>query len=285
MLGIFSMSYAQIPTLGLVAHYPFNGNANDSSGSGNNGTVYGATPTTDRFGNPNKAYSFNGSNYILVPNSTSLNPSSQFSISVWVQTTSSHSNAGIVGKWNQSTGINGGAEQYVILANNSGATFAAKTNYQSTINESGIQYNNGLWHHYCGVWEGSTLKFYRDGILTSSASLTGSLPGFNQFLEIGRYTNGILSSLFFTGKIDDIRIYNRSLNTTEISSILNEPNPTLPLTSIPGSVYAYKKFSSTTGNLPFPLTNTDYFGWNAENIGDINNDGVNDLALAYPHSS
>ena len=44
---------------GLVAYYPFNGNANDESGNGYNGTVYGATLTYDRFGNPNSAYSFN----------------------------------------------------------------------------------------------------------------------------------------------------------------------------------------------------------------------------------
>ena len=42
---------------GLVAYYPFNGNANDYSGNGHNGTVTGATLTTDRFGNPNSAYS------------------------------------------------------------------------------------------------------------------------------------------------------------------------------------------------------------------------------------
>ena len=52
---------------GLVASYPFNGNANDTSGNGNNGTVNGATLTKDRFGNAGKAYSFNGtSDYISV---------------------------------------------------------------------------------------------------------------------------------------------------------------------------------------------------------------------------
>ena len=45
---------------GLVAYYPLNGNANDESGNGNHVTVYGATLTTDRFGNTNKAYSFDG---------------------------------------------------------------------------------------------------------------------------------------------------------------------------------------------------------------------------------
>ena len=45
---------------GLVAWYPFDGNASDMSGNGNNGTVYGATLSTDRHGQANKAYSFDG---------------------------------------------------------------------------------------------------------------------------------------------------------------------------------------------------------------------------------
>lgn len=49
----------------LVASYPFNGNANDASGNGNNATVNGATLTTDRFGNANSAYSFNGTDTAL----------------------------------------------------------------------------------------------------------------------------------------------------------------------------------------------------------------------------
>ena len=75
--------FAQIPTNGLVAYYPFNGNANDESGSGNNGTVNGATLTTDRFGNPNSAYLFNGiNNYIIIPN-VIINPNSSGTISLW----------------------------------------------------------------------------------------------------------------------------------------------------------------------------------------------------------
>ena len=59
--------FAAITTEGLVAYYPFNGNANDESTDGHDGTVYGATLTTDRFGNSNSAYSFDGINdYICV---------------------------------------------------------------------------------------------------------------------------------------------------------------------------------------------------------------------------
>lgn len=51
---------AYLPTNGLVAWYPFNGSANDESGNGNNGTVNGANLTTDRDGNANSAYDFDG---------------------------------------------------------------------------------------------------------------------------------------------------------------------------------------------------------------------------------
>ena len=58
---LFANTFAQvIPTNGLVAYYPFNGNANDYSLNANNGTVIDATLTADRFGNTNSAYQFNG---------------------------------------------------------------------------------------------------------------------------------------------------------------------------------------------------------------------------------
>ena len=77
-----------VPTTGLVAYYGFNGNANDLSGNGNNGTVTGATLTTDRFGNNSSAYSFNGANnQIAIANSTSLNIQNfnGISMAVWVK--------------------------------------------------------------------------------------------------------------------------------------------------------------------------------------------------------
>jgi hypothetical protein len=82
---IAAQSYAQnvpayVPTNGLVAWWPFTGNAIDSSGNGINGIVNGATLTTDRFGNANKAYSFNGSsNSITVNDANSLDLIDNFS--------------------------------------------------------------------------------------------------------------------------------------------------------------------------------------------------------------
>jgi hypothetical protein len=75
-----------VPSNGLVAYYPFNGNANDESGNGNNGVVYGATLVPDRFGNSNRAYYFNGTNNYIVTNSDTGLPRGyvQFTISVWI---------------------------------------------------------------------------------------------------------------------------------------------------------------------------------------------------------
>ena len=67
---------------GLVAYYPFNGNANDESGNENDGTVNGATLTLDRFGAPNSAYDFDGTGFIDCPDGTYF--SGDFTVSGWV---------------------------------------------------------------------------------------------------------------------------------------------------------------------------------------------------------
>ena len=92
ILGLVLITSAQVPsyvpTNGLVGWWPFNGNANDDSGNNNNGTVNGATLTTDRFGNTNSAYQFNGvsNNIIVTSNSTfDINSGQSITISCWLK--------------------------------------------------------------------------------------------------------------------------------------------------------------------------------------------------------
>jgi len=89
-LGLTATTLAQVPSYvpsnGLVGYWPFNNNANDESGNGNNGTVNGATLTSDRNGNVNQAYSFSGSancQNITISNSTLLNPNN-ITINCWI---------------------------------------------------------------------------------------------------------------------------------------------------------------------------------------------------------
>jgi len=74
---------------GLVAYYPFNGNANDESGHGNNGIVNGATLTTDRNGNVNSAYSFDGVNSCIDLTSTTvaIQGNADRTVTAWIKTT------------------------------------------------------------------------------------------------------------------------------------------------------------------------------------------------------
>ena len=88
LLTISGNSIAQnlpsyLPANGLVGWWPFNGNANDESGNNNNGTVNGATLSTDRFGNVGSAYDFDSGSLISIPNSNSLNPAS-ITMNAWV---------------------------------------------------------------------------------------------------------------------------------------------------------------------------------------------------------
>src|SRR5580693_6339652 len=72
-------------TNGLVAYYPFNGNANDASGNGNNGTVNGATLTPDRFGNTNSAYNFNGTNNYIGFANVPTSQVDNWTMTAWVK--------------------------------------------------------------------------------------------------------------------------------------------------------------------------------------------------------
>lgn len=87
VFGLLSATYAQTPNINLIAHYPFNGNALDVTGNGNNGTIVGGVVlSADRFGNPNSAYAFNGSTgYIDLNNDFDF---AQRTISLWAYTNS-----------------------------------------------------------------------------------------------------------------------------------------------------------------------------------------------------
>ena len=103
-VGIMVFAIAQTASAdlstGLVAHYLFSGNAKDASGNGHDGTVYGATPTSDRFGNSNGAYSFDGrDDYVRVPDHPQLEGMSAVTLSLWVRMDSIDRMTEVLNKW------------------------------------------------------------------------------------------------------------------------------------------------------------------------------------------
>ena len=203
-----------IPTAGLIAYYPFNGNANDESSNGHNGTVNGATLTTDRFGNTNKAYNFS-SNYIELSNTEDINfLSGGFTLSAWV---------------NFSTFVNDGLliAKHIIGSSSDNGYFL---NVWANKFAFGIimprltttqQYSDGHWHHIVGIYDGTTEYIYVDGIQNIYKTVSGPIAN-SENIRIGTGGGPNYNTSYFEGKIDDIRIYNRSLSTQEILSLYHE---------------------------------------------------------------
>ncbi len=198
-----------IPTEGLIAYYPFNGNVNDESGYGHNGEIIGTIlPISDRFGRSRKAYYFNGSCYI----NTLLDVSeTNYTVSLWIKTTCN--NCGIYSV------VNGGAHDRHIYINN-GKIYARI--YSEEIIHGINTFSDNKWHHI--VHEYSTeiggQKLYVDGKLEASGSKSNSDFTWQKYVRIGYSLQA--SSHYFKGSIDDVRIYNRALSEAEILALFHE---------------------------------------------------------------
>ena len=251
IVGLATITMAQtvpsyVPTTGLVGWWPFNGNANDESGNANNGTVNGATLTTDRIGNINKAYSFDGtSNRISLGNAfpTIGTPNSAASISLWFKTDVSYISGAfnldptgtIIGDYKrqgQCCELN-----YLVSLNlNEGPTRliwnqrGAGVDYNTSVNTN---YINNIWHNIVLVVDGfGTKKIYIDGGLISSQSYNASANYADQTSpwesdwQIGAaHWNDGGNSFdyinYFKGLVDDIGIWNRALTQQEITDVYN----------------------------------------------------------------
>jgi len=225
LLAILALSinaFAQIPTNGLVGYWPFNGNANDESGNGHNGTVTGSVLTTDRHGTNNGAYYFDGNNdYIYITNS-SLVTGNYVSISLWVYTNGPVDGFPI---------ISGNQNEYNIYIHNDSVIVWIMTNTPTPPSpNTSFWTDNGFlpynqWDHIVLNYDGSNLKMYVNNILSQSIPATGQIWSPQaDYLAFGKYfLNGSPSGTqSYKGKLDDVRIYNRGLNETEISALYNE---------------------------------------------------------------
>jgi hypothetical protein len=217
-----------VPTNGLVGWWPFNGNANDESGNGNNGTVNGATLTTDRFGNANKAYSFDGINdYINVLYSNSLHGSNG-TINAWIKTSTQFTSQKVIFAQSNgrpqlvaaTQGINGNQNSH-----SAGIHWKA-TNGQFPYAQSLTAIDNAQWIMITGLYALDTLKIYINGTLEQSYSTVLiqdncsqsdiQIGGFNTIAGCG---NGVGFSQMYIGIIDDIGMWNRALSQSEITAL------------------------------------------------------------------
>ena len=248
-----------LPKDGLVGYWPFNGNANDESGNGNNGTVNGATLTADRNGVANSAYSFDKS-FIDVGNNPNLSiTNSGFTVSVWALKTGSSNQWHILGKRKMDVGF-----QYQLSSNNLplGLAWGGQTPGENSFIESGTIINSDKWNFFTGTYIQNKWKLYLNGILIDSliAPLTDNV---NTNLLIG--SSGIVDNSPFKGIIDDIAIYNRALSQQEITALYNS-------TPVAQNIPSYVPKDGLVGYWPFNGNAND-------ESGNGNNGTVNGATL------
>ncbi|MES1220802.1 MAG: LamG domain-containing protein, partial [Bacteroidota bacterium] len=216
---------------GLIAYYPFNSNANDASGNGLNGTVQnGAQLTTDRFGNPNNAYQFDGvDDVILVHDNGELSPPS-LSIAYYFSSESAAHQI-CIGKINYTDGngatynsglnVNGASNTWFNLSSPTSSCFVQipGTEFFPTIASPSVSLNE--WHCIVNTFANGNEKIYLDGILVSNETLPFATSKFctNTDFLIGSWWSGDLRP--FKGKIDEVRMYNRVLSQEEVSALCN----------------------------------------------------------------
>ena len=218
-------------TFGLVAAYEFTGNADDVSGNGNDGVVNGATLTTDRFGELESAYFFDGLQS-TIQLSTHVVGLTEFSYSVWVN---HHSNSPPPGAWDGwrdiiMTGVVriGFIEDSNIRADlwadrSGGVTTSPSTRYQQTLDASLAR---DSWTHLVinGYSDNSIDAYVNGNLMSSSLFVDGNQNGDAVNSAIG--SNAHTNEHDFFGSIDDFYIYNRALSASEVQTLYSTvPNP------------------------------------------------------------
>lgn len=224
ILIIFSVKAQVDLNLGLRAYYPFTGNANDVSGNNNNPVFNNATLTADRFGNPNEAYHFNGTdNYMQIANNATLNMGNKMSIALWVKPTGYNTgtcyNNMCVMKSNPATLPSNYFIRFADVYN--GCTSPSTTQERFAGNNAVaptpfVQLNQ--WYSVVWTSDGVTERIYVNCELKASVP-AGAVPYSNMSdLLMGKNVDPSFP-YWLNGDLDEIRLYDRALNADEVNTL------------------------------------------------------------------
>lgn len=196
----------------LVGNWSFNGNAKDLTPYGNNGTVNGATLTTDRHGKANSAYDFDGtSNSIVISDPPNLQLNSDLTIGAWINTPLNQRSEVVAKHYNYEFSFGVEPDGGLNWWHGDGSWEGVTSRGSGSIMPS-------VWTHVTAVREMSanTVSFYVNGNLVDTWSfLKNTLSSSSNDIVVG--SRG--TSQYFEGAIDDVRIWNRALTATEVEKL------------------------------------------------------------------
>jgi len=182
----------------------------DLSGLGNNGTLTnGPTFSAANMG----SIVFDGSDdYVDCGNASSLSITIG-SVCVWFKKPHAGGYKGLVDKGRD----NYGAWSLNVDETSNKATFKARISGNNRQITASSDYGNNAWTYVCGVYDGTTLSIYQNGIISNSASYSGTIDTNSVSVRIGAANDG----LYFGGNVSNTKIYNRALTSQEISQNFN----------------------------------------------------------------
>ena len=206
-----SATKSVIPQDSLVGFWPFNGNANDESGKGNNGVSNGAILTTDRCGKENAAYNFDGKSWIEVPNSDYVDSNQVGTISFWIQSKTLDPYSTVC------KSISGDSVDFRIFGTDQHISFI--------INGKDYLFENTARLLDTKDWNHLVLRYVKDSIDLFINGNTADKPKYYRdwpilrttTLKFGFDNHGGLE--YLTGKLDDIAIWKRTLTNEEIQKL------------------------------------------------------------------
>lgn len=249
--ALIASSPAAADSQGLVGYWKLDEGqgsfAADSSGFGNNGTVEGNAAWVQ--GLSGFALSFDGSRRgrVVVPDSSSLEPSSAVTVSAWVKSSGSPGTyryivaKGVTGciasSYGLYTGFSGGLEFYV--SSGHGTVYADSP-------DAGAKVWDGRWHFVVGTYDGTTVRLYVDGTQVGGGTAWGrpleyTLSDSNE-LFIGDVPGCSNENFGFRGTVEDVSVWDRVLSPAEITADAAGPQLTVPPPSSPPP--------STSGGMP-----------------------------------
>ena len=269
----------------LVAAYAFSENAgtiaNDNSGNGNTGTLTNG-PTWSASGKYGAAVLFDGTNDLVsITDANSLDLTTGMTLEAWINPSNLTGYKTLLSKENGTNNL-----AYALSANNStSGTANQRPNSRIRIG-SNIRTVTGItkltlntWTHIASTYDGTTMRLYINGVQVSTFATTGNITATTNLLYIGG--SPALGAQYFTGLIDEVRIYNRALTQTEIQTDMNTPiapDITAPVVSITAPANG----STVSGTLNVTAAATDNISvTGVQFLLDGNNLGTEDLTSPY----
>ncbi|GAB4334598.1 MAG: hypothetical protein Kow0037_13440 [Calditrichia bacterium] len=198
----------------LIAWYPFNGNANDASGNGHHGTVFGAAQTEDREGNANSAYWFDGVNDLIrVTNHSQLNFQNGISVVFWMRNDFAFNREAFPlshGSWENRWKVSLIADQRL--------RWTINTADGIVDGDTPSPLNTGEWYHVAVVYDGADFEIWLNGEAVYLGSWSGLLNTTTYDFTMGQRLPGD-PQYNFRGALDEVRLFDYGLSPSEIRDL------------------------------------------------------------------